>query len=172
VSRRIGAAIGVFFGLALAASVHGQDSGRTDRSALSSGLPVPRFVSLAADEVNMRSGPGVRYPVEWVYQRENLPVEVTAEFDQWRRVRDIDGTVGWVHQSLLSSRRSVIVTDAVVPVLEEASESAAPVARVEPGVQGQLLECAGEWCRVRFGDYRGWLPRRHLWGVYPDEEFG
>ncbi|MBL26183.1 MAG: hypothetical protein CMM50_01340 [Rhodospirillaceae bacterium] len=136
------------------------------------GLPVPRFVSLASDEVNMRAGPGIRYPVDWVYRRKGLPMEVTAEFDQWRRIRDIDGTTGWVHQSMLSSRRSVIVTGQTREVREEPSPDSPLVARVEAGVQGSLLECAETWCRVRFGDYRGWLPMDAIWGVYSGEKFG
>lgn len=136
------------------------------------GLPVPRFVSLASDEVNMRAGPGIRYPVEWVYRRKGLPMEVTAEFDQWRRIRDIDGTTGWVHQSMLSSRRSAIVTGRTREVHEDPAADSPLVARVEPGVQGSLLECAAAWCRVRFGDYRGWLPVEAIWGVYSGEQFG
>jgi SH3-like domain-containing protein len=139
-----------------------------------SGLALPRFVSLDADEVNLRAGPGLKYPVHWVFVRAALPVEVIDEFDQWRRVRDHDGTIGWVHRSMLSGKRSVIVvggeTNDQPGLYHEPAWTAPLVARAEAGVQGRLLACHDEWCRIELGDYRGWMLRRHLWGVYRDEE--
>jgi SH3-like domain-containing protein len=145
-------------------------------AAAQSGLPVPRFVTLGASEVNLRTGPGSRYPVEWVFVRRGVPVEITAEFDTWRRIRDIDGAEGWVHQSLLSGQRGMIVRGPAIRDLRGQPDPAAPVvARAEPGVIGRLLHCpaAGEadagWCQVEIGAYRGWIERDGLWGVYPDE---
>lgn len=142
-----------------------------------SGLPVPRFVTTAADEVNVRTGPGRQYPIEWVFVRRGFPVEIVDEFDTWRRIRDPDGVEGWVHQALLSGRRGMIVTgDDIAIVRDSAAEAAQPVVRAEAGVVGRLLECPGEgsenaaWCRVELDGYRGWLPRASLWGVYSDEE--
>jgi len=135
------------------------------------GLPIPRFVVLRAEEVNLRAGPGPRYPVEWVFRRRDLPVEITAEFDTWRRIRDIEGTEGWVHQSLLSGgkRRTVIVVGEIRTLRASASPTAAPVARAEPGVVARLRRCKAEWCEVEAGGRRGWLTRQEVWGVYPDE---
>ena len=76
-----------------------------------SGLTLPRFVSLRASEVNMRTGPGTRYPIAWVYKQRNLPVEIVDEFDTWRRIRDWEGSEGWVHQSMLHGRRSIMVVE-------------------------------------------------------------
>ncbi|MDA0653800.1 MAG: SH3 domain-containing protein [Proteobacteria bacterium] len=130
---------------------------------------VPRWVSLRADEVNVRVGPGTDYPVRWVYVRAGLPVEVTADFHNWRRIRDIDGEEGWVHRSLLSGARTVIVTGGVRTLRRTPDAYAAPVLRAESGVIADLLECDGAWCRLEIDGERGWLPRIQVWGVYADE---
>ncbi len=136
-----------------------------------SGLPLPRFVSLRADEVNMRAGPGVRYPVDWVYKRKNLPMEVIAEFGTWRKVRDIQGTQGWIHQSMLSNNRWVTITGQTRTLRRKADSQAPAVARVEPGTSAQVVECPDDngWCRVSAGGYDGWLRRVEFWGLYPRE---
>ncbi|MEO8559817.1 MAG: SH3 domain-containing protein [Rhodospirillales bacterium] len=135
-----------------------------------SGLPVPRFASMRSDDVNVRSGPGTRYPVEWVFQRKNMPVEVVGEFDTWRKIRDWQGTTGWVHQSMLVGKRMVVVAGKQVSLLRTPENDSAPVARIEASVQGELLSCKGGWCRVRVNDYKGWLTRKDIWGVYADEK--
>lgn len=133
------------------------------------GLPIPRYVTLRAREVNVRTGPGVRYPIDWVFQRPNLPVEVVAEFDTWRKIRDFEGTEGWVHQSMLSGRRTVIVVSAVRMLRREAAEGAPPMARLEPGVIAWLEACRAEWCEVEVAGIDGWLRRADVWGVRADE---
>jgi SH3-like domain-containing protein len=132
-------------------------------------LPVPRFVSLRSGEVNLRAGPGTTYPVEWVYVRRGLPVEVVAEFDVWRRIRDWQNTVGWVHQSMLDGQRTALIVGGDRNLLREPAESAPVVARLAPGVVARLLECEGPWCRIDAEGYRGWLSRDEFWGTYPDE---
>ena len=134
-------------------------------------LPVPRFVTLAPREVNVRTGPGVRYPIRLVIRREGLPVEVVREFDVWRQVRDRDGDEGWVHKSMLSGRRAVIVLQSVQTLLRRPEKDARPVVRLEPGVIAALDTCQGDWCQVSVGGYTGWTRRDVLWGVYPDETF-
>ncbi len=134
-------------------------------------LPIPRFVSLRADRVNLRTGPGTRYPVEWIFVQRGLPVEVVAEYDQWRRIRDIDGSDGWVHQSLLSGRRTVIVTGEERTLIRAPGGDERAVVRAEPGVLGELLACEGDWCRLEIAGYKGWLKRTHIFGVYPEEPF-
>src|SRR5882672_12198171 len=133
-------------------------------------LPVPRFVSLRSGEVNLRTGPGTIYPVEWVFVRRGLPVEIIAEFDVWRRIRDWQGTVGWVHQSMLDGRRTARVTGADRELRGEPADAASIVARLAPGVIGRLLECEAAWCRIDAEGYRGWLRRDEFWGTYPDEQ--
>ncbi len=135
------------------------------------GLPLPRFISLRADEVNMRAGPGMQYPVEWVFRRKRLPVEVIAEFNTWRKIRDWQGTQGWVHQSVLEKRRTIIVTKAVRTLRRRADSKSPSVARAEPGVIGSLIECPGNsgWCRVEIDGFEGWLRKVEFWGVHKKE---
>jgi SH3-like domain-containing protein len=136
-----------------------------------SGLPLPRFVALRSDDVNLRAGPGTRYPIDWVYKRRELPVEILREFEVWRLVQDSDGVKGWVHQATLTGRRSFIVTGADATLRRDAQDSAAAVAILKPGVVGHLRSCAAnsDWCQVQVGDYRGFLKRSQFWGTLPSE---
>ena len=136
-----------------------------------SGLPIPRFVSLAAEKVNFRTGPGVRHPVAWVFERKGLPVLVTAEFDYWRKVRDQDGAEGWVHKSLLSGRRFAVILGQERPLRAEPRADAATVLRAEAGVVGRLLACAEAWCKLEIAQTVGWLPRQQMFGALPGERF-
>lgn len=135
----------------------------------STGLPVPRFVSLGADQVNLRFGPGREYPVSWVLARKGLPVEIIAEFDTWRKVRLHDDDEGWIHSSLLSSRRTVVIKDGIAELRRTPADDARVVLRAEPGVIGELLDCEEAWCRVDIEGRRGWLRREAFWGVLPEE---
>ena len=136
-----------------------------------SGLPVPRFVSLRAAETNLRAGPGTGYPVEWVLLRRAWPVEVIAEHDTWRRVRDVEGTVGWVHQTMLSGERTVVVIGAIRTVFDTPAADARPVLRAGPGVVATLIACDVAWCRIEIDGERGWIEREHIFGVLPGEAF-
>lgn len=131
--------------------------------------PTPRFVSLRADVVNLRTGPGDRYPVEWVYRRKGLPVEIIAQYEQWRRIRDSQGTEGWVHQRLVTGIRNVIVKGTQRILHAEADAAAPPMAKLDPGVIAHLLECRDRWCRIEAQNIKGWLGRDEIWGVYPEE---
>jgi SH3-like domain-containing protein len=140
-----------------------------------SGLPVPRFVSLKADKVNMHIGPAKTYEVRWLYQRAGLPVEITAESENWRRIRDADGTEGWVYHSLLSGKRTGMVIaknpDDLVTVHEKPTAESAVTAKLERGVVGTVKRCAGGgWCYVNGRGFEGWIQQVRLWGVYPDEK--
>lgn len=136
-----------------------------------SGLPVPRFVTLRAGEVNARIGPGRSYPVEWIFTRKEMPVEITAEFDTWRRIRDWEGSQGWVHQSMLSGKRGVVVLGDARALRKDPTEAAAIIAYAKPGVIGKLLKCKDKWCQVDMKGHKGWLTRADVWGVYADEKF-
>jgi SH3-like domain-containing protein len=134
-------------------------------------LKVPRFVSLHADKVNLRTGPGQRYPIEWVLTKKDMPVEVIAQFEHWRRIRDWDGTVGWVQEHMVAGRRYVVVgKGGDRPLHQQPDAGSAVIARAEPGVVARLLECRGAWCRVEADNISGWLRRTDIWGVYPDEK--
>jgi len=130
---------------------------------------MPRFVSLRADEVNLRTGPGERYPIDWVLVKKGMPVEMIDQYDVWRRVRDWQGSQGWVHQRMVTGARTVIITDKTRTLHADADDQSPAVARAEPGVIARLLECRGAWCRVEAQDIRGWLKRSEVWGVYADE---
>ena len=133
------------------------------------GAPLPRFAALKADEVNLRAGPGRGYPVEWVFLRRALPIEITAEYGQWRKIRDFDGSEGWVHKNLLTGRRSVLVTGAVRTLRHDPALDSEPLAQAEPGVIGRLLVCEDGWCKIETAGHQGWLPISNLWGAYDGE---
>jgi SH3-like domain-containing protein len=135
----------------------------------STGLPLPRFVSLGADRVNVRFGPGTQYPVNWVFARKGLPVEIIEEFDTWRKVRDYDGDEGWIHASLLSSRRTIMVSGDVRDLRRTPGLDSRVVLRAEAGVIGNLFDCEEDWCRVEIEGRRGWLQRAEFWGTRPGE---
>ena len=138
----------------------------------SSGLPIPRFVTLATDKVFVRTGPALRYPIKWVLQKEHLPVEILQEFDTWRKIRDMEGDDGWVHQSMLSGNRSVIVKGEVnLAVRKDAVEQSRVIAYLEPHVIASVSGCRGAWCEVKAEGYEGFAERKFLWGVYDSEEF-
>lgn len=140
-------------------------------AAAETGLPLPRFVSLRAEQVNMRTGPGVRYPIEWVYLRRSLPVEIVQEFQTWRKIRDPEGAEGWVHQSMLSGRRTVITLAGTHSLRAEPRGDAPVTAYLEAGVQARLIQCPRgmDYCRVEVDGLSGWLHRGEFWGVYRNE---
>jgi SH3-like domain-containing protein len=134
-------------------------------------LPVPRFVSLRTDQVNMRAGPGFQYPVVWVYQRDGLPVEIIGEFNVWRQVLAPDGGTGWVHEATIRPRRGFIITAPKADLLAAAHDGAGVVAVLDFGVSGVLLSCdsGAGWCKVSAGQESGYLNRNDFWGAFPDE---
>lgn len=164
--QAIGAALAVMcasFGIADAQPA-------TDEAALGKGpvtnLPLPRFVSLRAETANARRGPSLSHRVDWTFLRRGWPLQVTAEYGHWRRVRDVEGAEGWVHHGLLSGTRTVVVvSEALVPLHTARSDAAAVAAFVEPGVVARLEECEAAWCLVEVENAEGWVPERVLWGV-------
>jgi SH3-like domain-containing protein len=139
-----------------------------------SGLPVPRFVSLKPDRVNVRGGPTREHEVAWVYTRSGLPVEITAESDNWRRIRDAEGSEGWVYHSMLSGRRTAVVRakekDALVPLHDRPDGHGAVVAQAQSGVLGAVKKCNAGWCHLIGAGFDGWIAQERLWGVYPNEK--
>lgn len=137
-------------------------------------LPVPRYVSLKADRVNVRIGPTKNHEVAWVYMRAALPVEITAESENWRRIRDWEGAEGWVYHSLLSGRRTAIVApkskQELVPLHDASDAVSAVTARLQAGVIGSVKACSGTWCHITGEKFDGWIAQERLWGVYPNEK--
>ncbi len=138
-----------------------------------SGLPIPRFVSLKPSDTPMREGPSKDHRIKWVFKKEGVPVEIIAEFENWRRVRDSEGDDGWVFHSRLSGRRTAQINpklkEASIALYERDSDSTSVVARLQPGVIGSVEQCSGRWCRLVGEGFDGWLQQERLWGVYPGE---
>lgn len=135
-------------------------------------LPIPRYVSVRADSANARRGPGLEHRVDWEYRLRGMPLRIVAEYGQWRQVQDPDGAGGWVHHSLLSGARTVLVVGETPVVLHSGpGDRTAVRAMAEPGVVARLDACREDWCSIRVGGFRGWVPRGRLWGVDPGEVF-
>ena len=156
-----GAIAALLLALVVAAPAAAMEGGGTGK--------LPRFASLRSDEVNLRVGPGENYPIEWVLKRKDMPVEILREFQNWRQVRDWQGTEGWVYDRMLWGKRGVVVRGAVRALHSSPERDSAIVARAEPGVIAHLLQCRGSWCRIEAAGYSGWIERSEIWGVFPDE---
>lgn len=161
----------------LAATAGAAQAANDIATGTQSGLPIPRFVSLKSDRVNVRGGPAKDHEVTWVYTRSGLPVEITAEYENWRRIRDWEGSEGWVYHSLLSGRRTALIAGNPkaggdpVPVHETADTQSRVTARLEAGVLGGVKRCSGKWCRIVGDGFDGWIEQERLWGIYPNEKF-
>ena len=135
-------------------------------------LPLPRYVSLRSDRINVRRGPGLDYRKDWVFTRAGLPVRVVDEYGDWRRIVDQDDAGGWVYHAMITGRRTVLVTAENAMFREEPAETAAATAQAERGVVARLRSCIPHWCEVESGGHRGWIPKSSVWGVDPDEVTG
>lgn len=147
------------------------------------GLPMPRFVILKSQETNLRKGPDIKYPIVWVYKQKGYPMEVVAEFENWRKLRDSDGAEGWVHENLITGTRNVRITgnnyissnmpysirDNELILFHNPDESSYPKARLQFGAIGKLKKCQVHWCQAKFENTIGWVHKSNLWGVYPNE---
>lgn len=138
-----------------------------------SGLPIPRFVSLKAEKVNVRKGPSSDHPVAWVFQSKGLPVEIIAEFETYRRIRDSDGTEGWILQNMLAGKRTAVVApwrkDQMTALHVGADAGSGLVANLSSGAMADIKSCDGNWCKISVNDYSGYVEQSMLWGAYPGE---
>ena len=123
--------------------------------------------------MHVHVGPGNNYPIEWRFIRQGLPVEILADFDTWRRIRDHQGTEGWVHKSLLSSTRTIIIIGGVQILYEKPDSQSSITARIEPGVVAKIIEAQPNWCKIEIrndqGRFKGWVSRKDVWGIYAEE---
>ena len=143
-------------------------SGAQERGPVTN-LPLPRFVSMKASEANIRRGPSLTHRIDWVFKRKDAPLEITAEHGHWRRVRDRDGAGGWVHYSLLSGVRTVIVEKDMLDLLSRPQPDTMVIARLELGVIARISSCQRDWCELSAGGYEGWAPKTDIWGIRADE---
>jgi SH3-like domain-containing protein len=168
--KRLGSAVLVGASLCLGVvSASGQQAGSA------TGLPVPRYVSLKSDHVNLREGPSKDHATKWIYQRAGLPVEITAEYETWRRIRDSEGAEGWVLHSLLSGKRTALISPwkknaPALPLHAEPQDDSPITAKLAPGVVAGVKKCDGQWCRLKGEGYDGYMAQTNLWGVYPGEK--
>ena len=132
-------------------------------------LPIPRYVSLKAKEANARRGPSLSHKIDWIYKRENIPLEIYAEYENWRRVRDFEGLGGWIHYTLLSGIRYVLVKDELLEMRLLPSSDAQVIARVPQHNIATLDKCNLDWCRIVDDGYKGWVLKSGIWGVYKHE---
>ena len=161
--RLPGAVLGVMLLLSAGNALAAEDE--------ANGPKVPRFVSLDADKVNLRTGPGQRYPIDWVLTRRDMPVEVDRAIRKLAPDSRMGRTNGWVQQNLLTGKRHVVVAKGDSrPIHRQPDPESALVARAEPGVVARLTECRAAWCRIETASVAGWMRRADLWGVYPDEK--
>jgi SH3-like domain-containing protein len=170
---RINCGITIAFAVMAWGAAFAEEGGGQRNAGTVTGLPLPRFVSLKSDEVNARVGPGGDYQIAWVFRRAGLPVEVMAEFENWRQVRDSEGGTGWVAAGLVSARRTAVVAPWVknhtLFQLTSSRGGSTAVANIEPGAIVDIMRCDGEDCEVYAGRQKGWVPQKNLWGVYPRE---
>jgi len=131
------------------------------------GLPLPRFASLKSDEVNMRAGPGQKYPVKWTYRREDYPVKIINEYQQWRQVEDAEGVTGWMHKTVLSGRRTGLIAQDETLLLKKPIDNADTIAKLMKGVIVDIENCRPDWCEIEIGKKDGWVPASLLWGSRP-----
>jgi SH3-like domain-containing protein len=164
--------------MAAGAAAHAQTA--TDAAEASPGSSkAPRYLSLKSDRVALRQGPGTEFPTAWVFRRAGLPVEIIRENGSWHEVRDASGTVGWVHGSLLSRRRTALVLpwgakegqphEAAAIIREDDRAGAQPIAQIEAGALVSIITCESGWCRISIGGFRGYVEQTKLWGTYPNE---
>lgn len=145
-----------------------------EQTGSATGLPLPRYVSLKSDRVNLREGPSKDHRTSWVFQRAGLPVEITAEFETWRKVRDSEGSEGWVLHSLLSGRRTGLIApwkkNEVLALYANPDAASDTLAKLQTGVIANIKLCSGKWCRVFGEGFDGFIEQANLWGAYPDEK--
>lgn len=155
----------------IAAPAVANDAPRDPNKGAVTSLPIPRFVSLKGSVGNARRGPGLTHRIDWVFTRAGMPLKVTAEYEHWRRVEDADGAGGWIHYSLLSGVRTVLVTGDMAQAFVKPDAKSDVLYQSELGVVGKLLQCVPDWCRISVEGEKGWLRKTALWGVRPDEIF-
>lgn len=172
----VGLAAGVAWSIIGNRKTQSNSAEKTDSTSAQlgpSGLPIPRFVTLKAEKVNVRKGPSSDHPVAWVFQSKGLPVEIIAEFETWRRVRDSEGAEGWILQNMLSGRRNALIApwrkDQFTALHYNASNQSAMVANLAANSLGEIRSCDGTWCNVSVGGYSGYVEQSMIWGVYPGE---
>ena len=153
--------------LLLTGVAHSRQIGESESS-----MSLPRMVSLRSDNVHARSGPGKKYPIEWIYKQKGAPLEIINEFELWRQVRDWEGSVSWIHKTLLTGKRfAKVITPGINNIYQRPDSEAKIVAKVEDGAIGEIKKCPkkSEFCLIKFESIEGWVNKKNVFGVYENE---
>ena len=135
------------------------------------GFPIPRYVSAKSNKMNVRRGPGTDYKIDWIYMQKGNPFLITAEFGPWRKIEDFEGEGGWVHYSLISGSRYIIVLDQELLLKRKPKKNSLNIAQLNRGVVARLLSAKSDWCEIEVGKYRGWVTTESIWGLEKNEIF-
>ncbi len=135
------------------------------------GGKLPRFASLGSDEVNVRTGPGTRYPIRWIYHRRQMPIQIIDEYGNWRQIKDVDGETGWVHYGLLSGKRTALIKEPQQTMRRNPDSNSPAVLVAKHMVIARLLRCNRTWCYMEIGGYKGWMEKSGFFGTYEHEAF-
>lgn len=131
---------------------------------------LPKFMSIKVSEANLRAGPGTNFPIELIYVKKHLVIEVVDAFDNWYKVLDEEGNTGWLHKSLVSSRRYFVVKNDSAKLYKNPKNNI-ELLFLETGLRGKIESCRNDWCKVKIKKYSGWLQKIDIWGVYQNENF-
>ncbi|MDG1997188.1 MAG: SH3 domain-containing protein [Emcibacteraceae bacterium] len=159
----------LLFMLVIPFSSHAQEAEKGTMGA--SGHPLPRFMSLVNDKTNMRTGPGIEYPIDWIYLKEDYPLKVTAEYGNWRKIVDVDGSTGWILRSLLSLKRYGLITGGTQDLYKSPQNRRQITVSAEQDVIGTIRKCADNWCEMELGGFSGWINNENIWGALNQESF-
>lgn len=130
----------------------------------------PYFASIKSNQVNVRVGPNIRYPIQWVFVRKNEPVEVIADFEHWRKIRDIYGDEGWIKSNMIHNHRHIIIVgQQTINLYKKPTPSSSIIAKIQPETRGVLLSCKNNMCQAEFNKIKGWVEQKNLWGIYKEE---
>lgn len=143
----------------------------TESTMGASGYPLPRFMTLVNDKTNMRTGPGLEYPIDWIYLKEDYPLKVVAEYGNWRKVEDADGSSGWILRSLLSLKRYGVIQNGTQNLFKSPENRRQIVAAAEQDVMGTINQCSDNWCEMQVGGFTGWINSENIWGALSGEVF-
>ena len=122
-----------------------------------------KFLSLKKNKTNVRYGPGLDYPIKYIYRKVNLPVRQIDKKENWRRVIFLDNNSGWIHWSQLKPSNSIIIIEEKI-LFKKPTVFSEPFVRLEKGRLLVIKKCEEDWCNVRTGNYVGWIEVKNTWG--------
>ena len=122
------------------------------------------ILSLKNDEVYLRQGPSFEYPIKLIYKKKYLPLVVVDRSDVWRKTKDLENNLGWIHISQLSKKKSAININNNSIVYKKPTIYSKPIVKLELGRLVLIEKCKVKWCKIKSGKYTGWILKNFLWG--------